>query len=44
MVARWLMLLVLGTVSIAADLKPALAEPDLEKRSRFALQNARSAC
>jgi hypothetical protein len=44
MIARLLILiLALWQVPLRADLKRAMAEPDLEKRSRLALENARAA-
>jgi hypothetical protein len=44
MIPRLLILvLVLLQMPVRADLKRALAEPDLEKRSRLAIENARAA-
>ena len=40
---RWMLIFVLGTLALASDLAGVKAEPNLEKRSDRALENANSA-
>ena len=40
---RWMLIFALGTVALASDLAGVKAEPNLEKRSDRALENANSA-